>query len=140
MHKILIDTDVILDFFYDRKPYSEYSAQLLSLCESRKITGYVSPVICSNAYYILRQTSRHTKVIEKLKQLRTILQVIPMNGDVVLKALDSGFDDFKDALQNYAAVRVKQIDAVITRNVKDYRKSELAVFSPEEFLSSILKN
>ena len=140
MHKILIDTDVILDFFYDRKPYSEYAAQLLSLCESRKITGFVSPVICSNAYYILRQTSRHTKVIEKLKQLRTILQVIPMNGDVVLKALDSGFDDFEDALQNYAAVRVKQIDAIITRNVKDYRKSELAVFSPEEFLSSILKN
>lgn len=41
MTHILIDTDVILDFFFDRKPYSENAAQVLSLCESKQITGYM---------------------------------------------------------------------------------------------------
>ncbi|MFN6085832.1 MAG: PIN domain-containing protein, partial [Fluviicola sp.] len=44
MTKILIDTDVILDFFFDREPFSENAAKLLSLCESKEITGFVTPV------------------------------------------------------------------------------------------------
>jgi len=33
MKKVLIDTDVLLDFFFDRKPYSKDSAIILSHCE-----------------------------------------------------------------------------------------------------------
>ena len=63
MHKILVDTDVILDFFFDREPFSENAAKILSLCEMKKVTGYVTPVIVSNVYYLLRQTAKHEKVI-----------------------------------------------------------------------------
>ena len=45
MQKALIDTDVILDFFFDRKPFSDHSAQVLALCESREIRGFVTSVI-----------------------------------------------------------------------------------------------
>jgi len=45
MIKVLIDTDVILDFFFDRKPYSDDAAKIFSLCESKKILGFVTPVI-----------------------------------------------------------------------------------------------
>lgn len=31
MDKVLIDTDEILDFFFDRKPYADYSAEVLNL-------------------------------------------------------------------------------------------------------------
>jgi len=37
MEKILIDTDVILDFFLDRKPFSEDAAKVFVLCESKEI-------------------------------------------------------------------------------------------------------
>jgi len=135
VQKLLIDTDVILDFFFDRKPYSDYASQLLSLCESEKIIGFVTPVICSNIYYILKQTAPHEKVIEKLKQLLMILNVLAMDKEVVFQALNSGFRDFEDALQNAAAIRVKHINAILTRNVKDYRKSELGVMTPEDYLN-----
>ncbi len=64
MNNILIDSDVILDFFFDREPFSENAAQVFSLCESNQIKGFVTPVICSNTYYLLRQTARHEKVIK----------------------------------------------------------------------------
>lgn len=138
MSKILIDTDVILDFFFDRKPYSDYVSQLLSLCESKKVMGFVTPVICSNVYYILRQTATHDKVITKLKQLLMILNVLLMDDEVVLQALNSGFRDFEDALQNAAAIRAKHVNAIISRNVKDYKNSELGVMTPEGFLKQLI--
>ena len=134
MKKILIDTDVILDFFFDRKPFSENSSIILSMCERKYIHGFVTPVIISNSYYLLRRTAQHDKVIAKLKQLLSITDVLDMNKQVVENALNSDFKDFEDALQNFAAVSDGDIDVIVTRNVKDFKKSEIAVLTPESFL------
>lgn len=137
MDKVLIDTDVILDFFFDRQPFSEYAAKIFSLCESKTIGGFVSPVIISNVYYLLRKTASHTKVIDKLSQLLIILDVLNMDKEVVLQALNSKFKDFEDALQNFAAIRHGSIDTILTRNKKDFKNSELGIFSPEEYLDTL---
>jgi len=139
MKRILIDTDVILDFFYDRKPFSDYSTIILSLCEQSKLEGYLTPVIISNVYYLLRKYSKHEKVIEKLKQLLTITEVLQMDKSVIEKAINSDFRDFEDALQNFAAVNNGKIEAIITRNIKDYRKSDIGTLSPEDFVKLINK-
>ena len=137
MDNILIDTDVILDFFFDRLPFSESATQIFSLCESKRINGFVTPVICSNSYYLLRQTAQHNKVIEKLRQLITFMDILVMDKDVVLQALSSGFKDFEDALQNFAAIKSGNIDVIVTRNTKDYIKSKIGVMTPENYLKSI---
>lgn len=137
MKKILIDTDVILDFFFDRKPFSENSTTILNLCENNIIEGYVTPVIISNIYYLLRRNAKHEKVIEKLKLLLTILNVLKMDKSTIEKALNSDFKDFEDALQNFAAVSFGEIEAIITRNVKDYKRSEIGVLTPESFVKLI---
>ncbi len=50
MDKVLIDSDVILDSLFDRKPFAEYSTAILSLCESGTIKGFLTPLIYSNVY------------------------------------------------------------------------------------------
>ena len=136
MKRVLIDTDVILDFLFDRKPFSKFAAVIFSLCEGNKIKGFVTPVIYSNVYYLLRQTARHEVVIEKLTQLLSITDVLLMDKAVVIQALNSGFMDFEDALQYSSAIHEGTIDAIITRNVKDFKLSEIAVFIPENFLAA----
>ena len=136
MDKILIDTDVILDFFFDRQPFSENAAKVLSFCESKVIQGFITPVIFSNVYYLLRQTAKHEKVIEKLKQLLTITEVLIIDKEVLAQALNSKFKDFEDAIQNYAAVKSGAIDTIITRNIKDYKNSEIGVLTPDEYLKT----
>lgn len=105
MDKVLIDTDVLLDFFFDRKPFSDFAAKILTLCESKKIIGCVTPVIISNIYYLLRRNASHERVIGKLHQLLLITEVLTMDREIILNALRSKFSDFEDALQNFAAVR-----------------------------------
>ncbi|PKP09920.1 MAG: DNA-binding protein [Bacteroidetes bacterium HGW-Bacteroidetes-4] len=138
MDKVLIDTDVVLDFFFDREPFAEYASQVLGLCESNQIKGFVTPVIYSNVYYLLRQTARHDKVIENLKQLLMITDVLLMDREVVSSALNSGFKDFEDSLQNFAAMKNGAIDVILTRNLKDYSKSEIGVLTPESYIKSII--
>jgi predicted nucleic acid-binding protein len=138
MKRVLIDTDVILDFFFDRQPFSVHAAKVLSQCESREIKGFITSVIISNVYYLLRQTAAHERVIEKLTQLVTITEILTTDKDVILKALNSNFKDFEDALQNYSAELNGQIDFIITRNIKDYKLSSLGVMTPENYLASSL--
>lgn len=136
MKKVLIDTDVILDFFFDREPFSQNAARILSLCEKKVIEGYVTPVIVSNVYYLLSQKAKQDKVIEKLKSLLSILEILVVDKNSIMVALNSDFKDFEDALQNYAAELDGNISLIITRNTKDYKKSELGVMTPDDFLKT----
>ncbi len=134
MDNVLIDTDVLLDFFFDREPYAEYSAEVLNLCEENKIKGFITPVIISNVYYLLRKIGKHEIIIEKIKQLLTIVDVSEMDKIIVLNALNCPFKDFEDALQNFSAIKNGKIKVILTRNIKDFKKSALAVMTPETYL------
>ncbi len=134
MNRVLIDADVILDFFFDRKPFADDAAKILAYCESKKITGYVTSVIVSNVYYLLRQTASHAKVVEKLKQLMHILEVLTTDKNNIELALNSGFKDFEDALQGFSAENSGMVDVIITRNTRDYKTSTLGVMTPESYV------
>lgn len=137
MEKILIDTDVILDFFFDRSPFSDDASRILALCEKRKINGFVTPVMISNVYYLLRKTASHEKVIENIRALLGIIDVVAIHRETILDAMNSNFKDFEDALQNFAAQSHKGIKVIITRNIKDYKTSKLSIMSPETYLQTI---
>ncbi len=134
MDKVLIDTDVLLDFFFDRKPFEKYATEVLNLCEEKKLIGFTTPVIISNVYYLLRKTAKHDIIVEKIKQLLHIIEVIKIDKDVVLNALNSKFKDFEDALQNFSATENGEIKIILTRNIKDFKNSKLAILTPETYL------
>ena len=90
--------------------------------------------------YLLRQKAKQEKIIEKLKILLSIIAVIIIDKNSILLALNSDFEDFEDALQNYAAEQNGEINLIVTRNTKDYKKSELGIMDPEDLLKYINAN
>src|SRR5690606_7112054 len=106
----------------------------MNLCADKKIQGFTTPVIISNSYYLLRKTAKHNIIVEKIKQLLTLIEIVRMDKNAVLNALNSEFKDFEDALQNYSAIEQGEIKIILTRNLKDFKKSELAVMTPEIYL------
>jgi predicted nucleic acid-binding protein len=138
MKSVLIDTDVLLDFYLDRKPFSEDSLQLLLKCEQKQCRAFITPVIVANTYYILRRHATHHYVVERLQILLSTISVLAMDQKQVLAALESKFTDFEDALQYFSAGNSNKIDAIITRNIKDFKKSALPVFTPQEYLATFL--
>lgn len=137
MDSVLLDSDIILDFLFDRKPYSPAAFQIISLCENQKLKGYITPAIISNLYYIFRKQASHKIVIERLKQLLTIIDVLYMDKQTILSALYSDFKDFEDALQNFSAENSDEVKIIITRNGRDFKKSKLAILTPEMYLGTL---
>lgn len=137
MKRILLDSDILLDYFLNRQPFADNAEEILWLCETGKLKGFVTPVILSNIYYILRKSSKHQKVISKLQQLLSLIDVLEMNRNTVLAALNSHFLDFEDALQHFAADQAGDVEVIITRNIKDYKKGKLTAFSPNDFLATL---
>ena len=88
-------------------------------------------------YYLLRKTAKHDIIVEKIKQLLSIIEIINMDKNVVLNALNSKFKDFEDALQNFSAIEHGRINVILTRNIKDFKKSELAILTPETYLKGL---
>lgn len=139
MEHVLIDADVILDFFFDRKPFSQDSSKIMSLCEKGEIKGFVTSIVLSNIAYLLRKTATQEKVITNLKMLMKFIEVTTTDKNAVLEALNSDFKDFEDALQNYSAQNSKEIKVIVTRNIRDYKTSQLSIMTPEIYLKSISK-
>jgi predicted nucleic acid-binding protein len=136
MNQVLIDTDVILDIFFDRKPFSDEASKILSLCERGEIQGFVTPVLISNVYYLLRKLAPHEKVILNLKKLLQIIDISAIDKGVILQAIQSEFKDFEDALQNFSAQNQSEIKLIITRNTKDYKSSQLSIMTPNAYLKA----
>jgi predicted nucleic acid-binding protein len=134
MENVFIDTDVIVDFLTDRKPFSLESAKIFSLIDQKKIKGCVSSLSFSNLYYVLRKFGTHKKVISSLQDLSELVDILKVDSDIVKSALTSDFKDFEDSIQYFAAQDHKNVDCIITRNIKDYKDSSLPVMTPETFL------
>ncbi len=132
MTKVFLDSDVIIDFLAKRAHYPEAFA-LLAIIEEGKVIAYTSPIVLANVDYITAKYSTKAKSRKAIRILRKKISILPVNGNIVDKALESEFTDFEDAIQYYAA-ESEEVDFIVTRNKKDYAKGKLKVVTAQEFL------
>lgn len=138
MLKIFVDSDVIIDFFSDCDPFANAASTLFELNELGKIKVHISAVSINNVYYILRKYLGHKQAIIVVGELLQITEVIATSKLEIKQALANKFKDFEDSIQYSTALTINGIDAIITRNVKDYSNSEIAIFSAENIIKSRL--
>ncbi|MCX2493817.1 PIN domain-containing protein [Pedobacter sp. PF22-3] len=136
-NNIFIDSDILLDFFLKREPHLDHSAKILNLCANRVINGFVTGLIIANIYYLLRKHFQHKDILADFKILFTFLDILIIDKNVIMESIDSEFSDFEDALQNFSAENNGLINTIVTRNIKDYKKSKLSVLTPEMFLKTL---
>ncbi len=134
--KVLIDTNVVLDVLCDRKPFTEDSADVLKLCEVKKLAGYLCALSAADLVYILRRELDEKKVRDLMDKLTRIFTVADLKAGDLTKAAALGFSDFEDAVQCACAKRLKA-DFIVTRNVRDYAKSPVPAVTPTELLRSL---
>ncbi len=138
MKHLFIDTNVVIDFLADRKPFSESALKLFDLSFKKKVNLYISAVSYNNIYYILKQSYQHKDTIDLLKELMEMTEILDVTKTIIEKSLKSDFKDFEDAIQYYCAKSLSKIELIITRDTKDYKKSDLPVLTSDEVISLLL--
>ncbi|GAA3982006.1 type II toxin-antitoxin system VapC family toxin [Mucilaginibacter dorajii] len=136
MKMAFIDSDVLLDVILNRELFYSTSAQILSLPESSGYKCCTSVHTLLNVHYFTKKNLGAIAARETVKLLVNQLQIISEDVTIVNQAIASEFNDFEDAVQFYAAKSVTA-DIIITRNIKDYRKSTIPVLTAEQFLRTL---
>ncbi|MBP5384463.1 MAG: PIN domain-containing protein [Lachnospiraceae bacterium] len=132
--KLLIDGNILLDVLQKREPHYEDSAKIWKMCETERAEGYVSALTFANLVYVMRKELSPEKTEEVIKKLSLIFSLADLTASDINSAAELKWDDFEDAVQAVTARRI-HADHIITRNVKDFKKSEVLAFAPAEFLA-----
>ena len=135
--KVFVDSDVIIDFFTDREPFANPASKIFELNELGLIIIYISAVSLNNVYYIVRKYIGHRDTIKIIEELVEITEIAGTTKKEIVQALKNDFKDYEDSIQYSSALSIGGIDAIITRNTKDYIKAELPVFTSESFIKSM---
>jgi predicted nucleic acid-binding protein len=133
-YKLFIDSDVVIDFFTDREPHVNPASELFELNEQGKVKLYLSAVSINNIYNIVRRFLGHIKTLEVVETLTEMTEIVGTTKKEIIQALKNNFTDYEDSVQYSSALTIKDLDLIITRNIKDYRNSSIAVMTPLNFL------
>ncbi len=136
-NKIFIDSDVVIDFFTDRTPFANPASEIFELNEQGRIKLYLSAASINNIYYIVRRFLGHKDTLKIIEELAEMAEIVGTTKKEIIQALKNDFKDFEDSIQYSCALTIDGIEAILTRNVKDYTKSKIAVFTPENYLKTI---
>jgi len=136
MTKVFIDTDVCLDLLSGRKPFVKSAQPLFSLADKGSVKAFVSALSFCNIDYVLRSQYSAAYSRQVLAKFKTLITVLSVDNKTIDLAIASDFSDFEDAIQHACAIE-HNIDTIITRNIRDYKKASINVLTPEVFLSRI---
>jgi len=134
--KLFLDANVVLDLILKREPFFDNIAEIVTIAENKNFTLCLSSVTFVNVNYIACKFTDKKYVLESLKKVRVLFDVLSVSETEIDKALYSNFNDFEDAVQHYCALK-NNCDYIITRDSKDFKNSEIPFLTPTEFLASI---
>ncbi len=138
--KVFYDSNVVLDVLLNRTDFLTDSFAALKFSETRKVKGYISVVSTTDIFYLVNRNLKDTQQsIEKMRVLFSIVDIAKADKKIALNALNSGWKDFEDAVQ-YSVAKKLGAKYIITRNQKDYLKSDIQVVSPKEFTKLMQSN
>lgn len=137
MKKIFVDTNILVDLVADRKPFSKFAIELFKEAEMKKVTLFTSFHAMVTTHYLLKKYTDEKELRNILYDLLDFICVIPVDVDIIKKGLKSNHNDFEDAVQIFCAHSIKALDCIVTRNIKNFRNSEIPALTPDELLKSL---
>lgn len=134
--RVLLDNDVVLDFLLIRQPFFAEADEIFVRLQNKEFAAYISAITPINAFYTIRKEKGKDISFNSVEGLLKLVEVCRTDKSVLQKSFTLGFSDFEDAVQ-CASAMAENLDAIVTRNMKDYKNSTVKVYSPTEFLQII---
>jgi len=132
--KIFVDTDIIYDLLAKREPFYQAAAKLFTQSDEGTIDISISALSLPNLHYLISKQLSNEQAKQILRKFRLLVHVVPLTEKIIDLALNSEFVDFEDAIQHFSAIE-SDCDLLLTRNLKDFKKSQIIVMTAQDFIS-----
>ncbi len=132
--KILLDTNVVLDVLLDRKPFADQACAVFERIEVGEMSGLLCATTLTTVQYLSAKTVGRVAAVQHIRDLLTLFDIAPVNRAVLERALARPMTDFEDAVLAEAAA-LAGAQAIVTRNVRDFKACDLPVYTPAQWLA-----
>lgn len=92
--RVLIDTNIVLDFLQERELFVENAARLFERIDAGEIEGFVAATTITNIYYIIRRVAGRVLAQDAITQVLSDLNICTVDLEVLEQALALNFEDF----------------------------------------------
>lgn len=129
----MFDANVVLDVLLRRQPFAEPTGELLSRAERGDIQGCICANVVTTIFYLVRNAVGLDEARRQVRLILSILDAAPVTGSMLREAAEGAMSDFEDAVVA-ASARHAQVDAIATRNERDFAKVPVPAYSPASLL------
>lgn len=132
--KVLLDTNIILDFLLMRPPHDIFARDILRFSRQGFFQTFITASSATDIFYLAKKTLKDLEVVYELfENLLKTVSIIQVDNKVIENAIKLHWKDFEDAVQ-YVAATYANVDYIVTRNKSDFELAEIQVVEPNEFL------
>jgi len=135
MKKIVVDTNVVLDYLLYRPNYSN-AKTIYILAEQKHIIGYISASAITDIFFLAKGKLGKKQTKEALKKLLQVFKPATVTDNHIYQALNLDWNDFEDSVQ-YVVGENLSVDYIVTRNTHDYASGSIPAVTPEMFIQAI---
>ena len=134
--KVLLDTNVVLDVLLERGEWLAEASIIWQASADGRLESCVTASSLTDIYYISRRLKGKETARQTIQKCLQILTILAVNKETLEQAYSLDLADFEDAVQIASAAR-NRLDAILTRNPKDFIGSSVRVLSPTDLVTAL---
>jgi len=131
--RIFVDTNILLDVLLEREGFYYDALKIWTHAEEGNVEACIAVISLNNVHYVLRKLKSETTAMIAVKILLQIFKVVPVDAEILRRAVDFHDRDFEDDIQLQCALKAK-CSQLFTRNPNHYDHSAIAVVPPSAFM------
>lgn len=135
--KLLLDTNVVVDYLHEREPYYRKARLLMTAGRVGEFDLWITSSQVTDLIYILSEGGLRTllpHVLEQLRGLRTFVNVYAVSDQEIDRMPAASWKDPEDSLIFESALKMRA-DAIVTRNQRNFESTLIKVVDCEEFFA-----
>lgn len=137
MYKVLVDSNIFIDFMFHRDGFYNESEKIMKLCEDRKVKPYVTTSMLMDLHYIFKKMSHSNDDADlAIKEILKIFKVLDVNSKDIIESISINAKDFEDYVIESCSRR-NGIDYIVTRNKKDFYGKGINIVDPKELINLV---
>lgn len=139
MIKVLLDTNILLDYMVPDRPGSDSAMVIIDAASYGFVELTVSAGSLKDAYYIARKHYSDELVRNYLEAFMDLMRVEPLDQSVCTAALKSDEPDFEDGIVR-AIAELANVDWIVTRDADAFANARVKSIDPAVFAEVIQSN
>ena len=131
--RVLFDTNVLLDVLLNRDPWVTESSAVWQANDEGQIVGHITACAITDIFYIARRLTTLETARAAVRICLEAFEVCTVDLQALEQAETLPGSDFEDNLQ-IACATLAGLDAILTRDKKDFKAAAMPVLTPAELL------